>query len=75
MNEIQEKIQALRSKGWTLAAIADELGNSWRAVAYWQEGTRQPANAKLVSNALDALKRKRVPKQRRYEPGSRAKKS
>ena len=36
MTEVQQKIAVLMEKGWTLAAIADELGHHWTAVAYWQ---------------------------------------
>ena len=67
MNDVQEHIKVLRDKGWTLAAIADEVGVSTRAAEYWQQGARYPENAKAVMIVLDALtKRKRVPKQRRY---------
>ena len=72
MNDVQQRIEELRVKGWTLAAIADETGVTSRAVDHWRVGRRYPENSKLVLAALDALlKRKRIPKQRRYAPGSR----
>ena len=72
MNEVQQRIRLLVDKGWSLVAMANELGVTWRAVAYWRDGERYPENAKPVLMALDALlKRKRIPKQRRYAKGSR----
>ena len=74
MNDVQEKIAELQAKGWTLAALADELGNSVNAVEKWKAGDRYPANVGSVLLAMDALaKRRRVPKKRRYQPGSRRK--
>ena len=67
MNAIQEKLAYLQDKGWTLAAMADELAITVNAVEKWKAGDRYPSNAKLVLNALDGLtRRKRIPKQRRY---------
>ena len=40
MNEIQGRLLALKEKGWTMAAIADELGVSNMTVFTWQKGTR-----------------------------------
>ncbi len=72
MNNVQMKIAELQAKGWTLAALADELGNSVNTVEKWKAGDRYPANVGSVLLAMDALaKRKRVPKKRRYAPGSR----
>ena len=52
MNDVQQKIQSLRDRGWTLVAISRELEVSWRAVAFWQSGDRYPANAKGVRRLL-----------------------
>jgi len=72
MNDVQEKIAELQLRGWTLAALADELGNSVNAVEKWKAGDRYPANVASVLLAMDVLaKRRRVPKKRRYAPGSR----
>ncbi len=76
MNEIQEKMSALQERGWTVAALADELGLTVSAVEKWKAGSRYPANAKAIGALLDTLsKRKRIPKQRRYAPGSRVRKA
>ena len=75
MNEIQKRIAELEAKGWTLAAISDQIGNHWNTLAKWKAGDRYPANAPSVLLALDLLmKRKRIPKKKRYAPGSRQRK-
>lgn len=67
MNEVQTKIAELQQKGWTLAALADELGVTVNAVEKWKAGDRQPANFRAVLVMLDEIaKRKRIPKKRRY---------
>jgi len=71
-NEIQLRIGQLVEKGWTLAAIADELGVTSDTVEHWRAGRRNPTNAKAVLAMLDkVLEKKRIPKQRRYAKGSR----
>ena len=68
MNKIQEKIAKLQHKGWTLAAIADELEVTVNAVEKWKAGDRDPRNSKAVLMLLDQIsERKRVPKGRRYK--------
>jgi transcriptional regulator with XRE-family HTH domain len=68
MNDIQAKINDLQEKGWTLAALADELGITVNAVEKWKAGNRYPSNIKAVNALLDRITlRKRVPKQRRYK--------
>jgi len=72
MAEIIDTIAELRAKGWTLAALADELGVNRETVYGWVARGRAPTNPKLITGALDGLLRhKRIPKQRRYDPGSR----
>ena len=67
MNEVQERIAQLQDKGWTLAALADELGVTVNAVEKWKAGDRQATNAKAVLAMLDRIaQRKRIPKKRRY---------
>lgn len=67
VNDVQEKIAGLEQKGWTLAAIADELGVSYNAVQKWKAGDRHPTNIKPVLTVLDVLsKRRRIPKRRRH---------
>lgn len=74
MNDVQAKITELEDKGWTLAAIATELGLTPNAVEKWKAGDRYPANSKAISNLLDTIAQmKRVPKKKRYTLGSRRK--
>ena len=71
-NEIQSRIAQLVEAGWTLAAIADELGVKPDTVENWRPGRRNPTNAKAILAMLEkVLKIKRIPKQRRYAKGSR----
>ena len=70
MTDIQEKIAELRTKGWTLSAISDELEVHRETVYGWSSGKFYPDHAKLVLMGLDGLlERKRIPKRRRYAPG------
>ena len=65
--KIQELLAQLQAKGWTIAAIADELGMARHSVAGWKSGKHQPANYRVVDVALQRLSnRRRVPKRRRY---------
>ena len=67
MNTVQEKIAELQEKGWTLAALADELDVTVNAVEKWKAGDRQPSNSKAILMLLNQLiRRKRIPKKRRY---------
>ncbi len=69
MAEIQELLAQLQAKGWTIAAIADELGMARLSVAGWKAGKHEPANSKVVGAALKQLRsRRRIPKRRRYGP-------
>jgi len=71
-NEIQLKIAELVDKGWTLAAIADELGVTSDTVELWKAGKRNPTNAKGVLLMLNRVSnKKRIPKKKRYVKGSR----
>ncbi len=68
MTEIQDKLAELQEKGWTLAALADELGVTVNAVQKWKVRERNPNNSKSVLSLLDQLsKRKRIPKKKRYK--------
>ena len=67
MNEVQTKIAELQKRGWTLAAIADELGVTVNAVEKWKAGDRNPSNLKSGLNLLEQLnKRRHIPKKKRY---------
>ncbi len=71
-NPIQIKLAILQEKGWTLAALADELEQRVNTLEKWKAGDRNPANEKAVLAMLGRLeKRKRIPKKRRYAKGSR----
>ena len=67
MNDVQAAIVQLREKGWTLSALADELGMSRDAVDLWRAGKRYPSNAQSVRHELARITRmKRIPKRKRY---------
>jgi hypothetical protein len=64
---VREAIAVLKGRGWTTAALADELSVHWDAVWAWETGRRAPANPRLVLIALERLlRRKRIPKRKRY---------
>ena len=68
MNDVQELIERLRAKGWTLSAVADEMGVSRNAVDFWRSGSRYPSNTVAVKHELERLLvRKRIPKRKRYK--------
>jgi transcriptional regulator with XRE-family HTH domain len=65
MNDVQSRIAELQEKGWTLAAIADEVELTVNAVQKWKAGDHSPNKATLAF--LDQLlTRRRIPKKRRY---------
>jgi transcriptional regulator with XRE-family HTH domain len=69
MSYVQAQIGQLQEKGWTLAAIADEVGVTVNAVEKWKAGDRSPRSEKAVLALLDKLShRRRIPKQKRYAP-------
>lgn len=71
-SEIKSRIAQLTERGWTLAAIADELGVTSDTVELWNAGKRHPTNAKGVMLMLDKVaEKKRIPKRKRYDTGSR----
>lgn len=66
MNPVQKKIADLEKLGWSLAAMADELGVSYNTVQKWKAGDRRPATSKVVLQGLEALgQQNRIPKTRR----------
>ena len=66
MNEVQLMLKKLNDKGWTDAAIADELEVSHMTVFRWQKGLRSAQNSRSVLYSLNALlERKRIPKKKR----------
>ena len=63
MNDIQEILENLKGRGWTWAAISDEIGVEQNTVSRWYAGTRYPTNVVAVKALLEGLKRRsRVPK-------------
>ena len=72
MNEVQARLAALQEKGWTKAAIADELEVTVNAVVKWKAGHRTPNNRKSILEHMDRLLlKRRVPLKRRYQKGAR----
>jgi hypothetical protein len=68
MNDIQEKLAQLREKKWTIAALADQLGQARVTLDKWKTGERYPANPKAILAMLDQISNmKRIPKQKRYK--------
>jgi IS30 family transposase len=68
MNEVQDVLRRLKENGWTLAAIADEVGVHYNTVQRWDGGTRVAANSRAVVHELERLlMRRRVPKRKRYK--------
>jgi len=68
MNEVQSRIAELEAKGWSLAAIADELQVAYITIQKWKAGDRNTRLAKPVLDSLARLlERKRIPKKRRYQ--------
>ena len=65
VNAVLVRITDLEKRGWTLAAIARELGVSYNTVQKWKAGDRKPSNSRLVLEKLEELcRRKRVPRRR-----------
>ncbi len=68
MNDVQEALARLQEKGWTIAAIADELGVHRETVSRWRSATSYPDLSRPTLMALEMLaKRQRVPKRKRYK--------
>jgi hypothetical protein len=66
MGMIQEQIEELLRRGWTIAAIGDELEYSRDSIERWRKGSN-PSSQKVVALGLeDLLRRKRIPKKKRY---------
>jgi hypothetical protein len=67
MSDIQDKLSQLQEKGWTISALADELGQARVTLDKWKTGERYPANPKAILAMIDQIsKMKKVPKQKRY---------
>ena len=66
MNEIQLRLEKLKKKRWTLAAIADRMGTKWFTVKRWQTGESYPNLDGAVIMAMDQLLTEKAPLKRRY---------
>ena len=68
MTEVQDVLEELKGKGWTLAAISDAVEVHRDSVVGWDTGRHNPANPRLVVRELRQLLRRRsVPKRKRYK--------
>ena len=66
MNEIQLRLEKLKKKRWTIAAIADRVGTKWFTVKRWETGESYPNLDGAVIMALDQLATEKAPMTRRY---------
>ena len=67
MNDIQIKLEKLKKKKWTYAAIADRIGTSQNTVQRWFAGEFYPQLSGAVNMALDQLMTEAPPKMKRYK--------
>jgi orotate phosphoribosyltransferase-like protein len=68
VERVKEALAALKAKGWTISAVADELAVDRDSVWAWEVGRYRPANPRSVRIALEGLlRRRRIPKRRRYK--------
>ncbi len=67
MEEVQDAIEGLRAKSWTVKQIAEAIGHTWQTVERWKLGTQGPANPTLVLQALKRLQGRSGPPARRRE--------
>ena len=69
-HEVVAEIRELRVKGWTLSALADQMGVHRDTLTYWLSGKRTPAHPAAVLRALKELEQwTRIPKRKRYGAG------
>jgi transcriptional regulator with XRE-family HTH domain len=71
MNEIQQIIQELQVKGWTVAAIARAGGVDYSTVTRWRSGVTVPDNDVAVTLLLRHLLAQPVPERRYRRRASR----
>ena len=69
MNDVQEMLAKLQLNGWTLSAIADDLGVTVSAVEKWKAGTRYPGVPRPILVVLNGLADTKPPPKRRYPEG------
>ena len=66
MSPVANIIRLLRSRGWTYAALADELGVHEKTVSRWATGAHPPRGQATILERLRALTRIRPPPERRH---------
>ena len=66
MNEIQLRLEKLKKKRWTIAAIADRVGTKWFTVKRWETGESYPNLDGAGIMSLDQLSTEKAPMKRRY---------
>ena len=72
MADVQEMLEALLLRGWTISSIADALGSPRNTVERWKRGVHQPTHPQAIGLALEQLLgRKRIPKRKRYTKEAR----
>jgi hypothetical protein len=68
MTETQALLTILRAKGWSIAAIADDLKVNYYTIYRWELGMTSPSNPAPVCRMLwDMLLKDEVPKKRRFK--------
>jgi DNA-binding XRE family transcriptional regulator len=65
---VKEALATLKQRGWTTAAIADELAVNRDSVWGWETDRYRPSNPRSVRIAMEGLlRRRRIPKRKRYK--------
>ena len=64
MKEVQEVIEQLRRRGWTMTAIARAIGSNDVTLYRWWAGRNRPYNPVPVMLALQQLLDQPVPKRK-----------
>jgi transcriptional regulator with XRE-family HTH domain len=68
MTEIQDLLTQLRAKGWSIAAIADDLKVNYYTIYRWEQGLTSPSNPAPVCRMLaEMLQQEAIPKKRRFK--------
>ena len=66
MDNAAEVLGMLQRRGWTYAAIADDLGVHVKTVSRWAAGGHTPRNEAAVVDKLSRLLLTRPPRDRRH---------
>ncbi len=66
MESVQEALNGLRQRGWTIVAIADEFSIGRRSLERWRGGM-DPPWAGMVLLAIEALQKRQPPPKRRVK--------